>query len=457
MNSTFLKVLPVAAALLLAVSCGEDAQDDSGVVVNPEPETANVVNTIPTAPDNLTPATPVDDEEGEPFTLKVIADNSLSKIAYTDDGATVNMQFDESDLGCEMSVYDDSKTHSTTMTLQSIDASGNGIFNGNWGKNGAPAEGTKLTAVINYIKDEEHESMSSSISITDLMARCRHNYYGTFNYITNNSVTLYDNLAYIEFKLADSQKQVYVNGSWYNLGLDNHMAWVAVDASNPVKTRIKGSKTLIPGYIYTLSFPDYVDLGQTVDGKVILWKTENETKSKYASNVGFDRFEFEGNYHTIFHYDIAKLFGTSIDATTDRLPTLGEYDALDELFQSYDNTEGHRGVWFGNDYGSLFLPACGTGGYKCENIPNVGWIESDEYTSNPYDDRGKTGYYWIIDDDPMHDAHVTFTVSLGKAGRMVLSLKRPSSQDGGGEGGGNNSNYYYIPYCSVRLVRGLSN
>ena len=457
MKSTFLKILPIAAALLLAVSCGEDAQDDSGVVVNPEPETANVVNTIPTAPDNLTPATPVDDEEGEPFTLKVVADNSLSKLSYTDDGATVNMQFDESDLGCEMSVYDDSKTHSTTMTLQSIDASGNGIFNGNWGKNGAPAEGTKLTAVINYIKDEEHESMSSSISITDLMARCRHNYYGTFNYITNNSVTLYDNLAYIEFKLADSQKQVYVNGSWYNLGLDNHMAWVAVDVSEPVKTRIKGTKTLAAGNIYQITCTDYVDMGQTVDDKILLWKTENETKSKYANNVGFDRFEFEGNYHTIFHYDIAKLFGTSVDVTTDRLPTGNEFDDLDDLFQSYDNTVGHKGACFGNDYGSLFLPACGYGG-NAKIYNSGGFTVSEEYTDNINDERGTKGYYWMINDGVWSpeqtgepgNGYIDFTISssIGKKVKKVLSLYRPGPGEGGGIEG-------YVPYFSVRLVRSL--
>ena len=357
MKCTFLKVLPVAAALLLAVSCGEDAQDDSGVVVNPEPETADVVTPIPPAPDNLTPATLVDDEEGEPFTLKVVADNSLSKLSYTDDGATVYIKFDTDDLGCEMSVYDDSKTHSTTMKLQSIDADGNGIFNGKWGKNGAPDEGTELTATIEY--NNGSDIMFSTSSVVDLMEKCPHQYRGTFRYITNNSVSLDDNMAYLEFTLSAEQKKVFVNDYWYDVNQETHKTWVAVDASNPVKTRIKGSKTLIPGYIYPLTCTDYVDMGQEVDGKIILWKTENETKTNYASNVGFDRFEFEGNYHTIYHYDIAKLFGTSIDATTDRLPTLGEYDALDELFQSYDNTEGHRGVWFGNDYGSLFLPACG--------------------------------------------------------------------------------------------------
>ena len=441
MNSTFLKVLPVAAALLLAVSCGEDAQDDSGVVVNPEPETANVVNTIPTAPDNLTPATPVDDEEGEPFTLKVVADNSLSKLSYTDDGTTVYIKFDTDDLGCEMSVYDDSKTHSTTMTLQSIDASGNGIFNGNWGKNGAPDEGTELNATIAY--NNGSNIMVSTSSVVDLMENCPHQYRGTFRYITDNCVSLDDNMAYLEFTLSAEQKQVFVNDNWYDVNQETHKTWVAVDASNPVKTRIKGSKTLIPGYIYPLTCTDYVDLGQTVDGKIILWKTENETKSKYVNNVGFDRFEFEGNYHTIYDRDIARLFGMSVDVTSDRLPTGNEFDDLDEFYVSCDNTVGHKGACFGNDHGSLFLPACGMGGYEING--GTGAV-SNEYTENPFDDRGKTGYYWMISTNEYYDAHVDFTISFSKKNKLLKRYQPDGHQGAGGD---------YDPYYSVRLVRGL--
>ena len=445
MNSTFLKVLPVAAALLLAVSCGEDAQDDSGVVVNPEPETANVVNTIPTAPDNLTPATPVDDEEGEPFTLKVVADNSLSKLSYNDDGTTVYIKFDTDDLGCEMSVYDDSKTHSTTMTLQSIDASGNGIFNGNWGKNGAPAEGTELNATIAY--NNGSNIMVSTSSVVNLMENCPHQYRGTFRYITDNCVSLDDNMAYLEFTLSAEQKQVFVNDNWYDVNQETHKTWVAVDASNPVKTRIKGSKTLIPGYIYPLTCTDYVDLGQTVDGKVILWKTENETTE---IDGGTHSFEYEGNDYAIYRYRVYETFGTSVNVTTDRLPSGNEYDALDDLFLYYKNTPGERGAWFGNSYGSLFLPACGRGREEVEI--GVGSTYIGDY------DQGTMGFYWMIhdgtnwnDDGDPTGAYIDFTIeenNTSKAAKKALKRYQPQGNEGGGM-------FYEVPYYSVRLVRGL--
>ena len=58
MKWTFMKTLPIAAVMLLAVSCDKDEYDDSDVFVAPEVESVDGDNAKPTAPEEITPDTP---------------------------------------------------------------------------------------------------------------------------------------------------------------------------------------------------------------------------------------------------------------------------------------------------------------------------------------------------------------------------------------------------------------
>ena len=84
MKSTFLKFLPIAAAVLLATSCSKDNDGDNSIATDPVVETQNFAS--PT------------ESTAIPFTIKVVTGGSLSKIGYNDDGGKVQPSFSDGDV-----------------------------------------------------------------------------------------------------------------------------------------------------------------------------------------------------------------------------------------------------------------------------------------------------------------------------------------------------------------------
>ena len=381
MKRTLLTFLPIAAALLLATSCSKDTDDN--IVNNPAP--------VETQKD-ASPAEP----KTVPFSIDVVPGGSLSKIAYNDEGTTVSVKFDNDDItaGLTMSVTDG--TNSTTLTLTAVDVDGKGTFTGSWSEE--PSDNTELTATVAY--NSSSTVVNSTESVKKLMETCAHTYKGTFNYQTSgdNSVTLTDDRAYIEFTLAEGQKKVSVNGQWYDVDQTTHKAYVAVEGNTEVTTRIKGKKTLKAGKIYTIECTDVVDLGLSV-----LWCTSNATSSETDQKT----------------WEEAKTLANSIEGyalpTADNFRELTGEKSLEGVTVTKEWKSGDgaaAGYTFSTDYGSVFFPAAGLDGG---------------------DNAGSEGYYWSGGSYGGGTAYVLYffeNAALVSSGRVDLE-------------------------CSVRLVRGL--
>ena len=257
MKRTLLTILPIAAALLLATSCSKDSDTDNIIVNNPTPvETQNVAS--PTESDAI------------PFSIKVVTGNSLSKIAYTDNG-TVTPSFTAGDVTAKLAMtISEGTTELGTLTLQ--DANGN--FSGNLTT--APSkDGATLTATITTTG----EATSSTVSITDLMANCAHTYTGSFVYKTDTKVMLTDDKAYIEIIMSPLQHNIDVTfgSDIQNFAMsDDGKVWIAVDDGTTFTMNFTDEKTTTAGRITTIKREGLVDLGLS-DGT--LWADANATSN----------------------------------------------------------------------------------------------------------------------------------------------------------------------------------
>ena len=392
MKKTFLKMLPVVAAVLLATSCSKDSDGDSSVapvIDTPDPVIEDVVDNQP---------------KTVPFSIDVVSGGTLSKIGYADNSTVgenaVTMKFTDEDVTNKLKMTvsykkDESTTVSTNLTLEVANEDGSGTFRGGWDEGDEPSKGTTLTATVVY--NGESTVVSSTESVQKLMKQCKHTYCGSFEYINEKTVTLKDDRAYIEFDLEETQFKVYVNGSWYDLAKGK--GCVAVEGGKEVQTRIKGSKTLKAGKIYQIKYKGYVDLGQTVDGKKILWKTTNETSDDASSTYNGSDTRYTGQAYYTFSAATSK-FSTSGDGP--RLPSQNELTALKNMFTTsmWDATNG--GVNFSNDYGSVFFPAAGyNGGGNRDG--SYGYYWSRETAG---DDGKKASALYFSSSDPGVAAHL---------------------------------------------------
>ena len=98
MTKKFLKVLPLAAAVLLATSCSKDDNNEEVNIEN-QPKAEKVVI---------------------PFSVKVNTGNSISKIAYTQDGNDVskfNVNFTDEDINTEMNIASEGNIEPSILKL----------------------------------------------------------------------------------------------------------------------------------------------------------------------------------------------------------------------------------------------------------------------------------------------------------------------------------------------------
>ena len=259
MKRTFLKFLPIAAAVLLATSCSKDNDGDNSVVNNPDPvETQNVASST--------------ESNAVPFSIKVVTGNSLSKIGYTDadnDGngkkeVTPAFTTDDVSNGLTMTISNGT-TPLGTLTLKNAD----GTFEGTLDPE--PTDGTELTATIKY--SESSTTTTSTTSIADLMENCAHTYSGEFKYKTDNTVMLTDNNAYIEIIMSSLQHDIdlTIGGTPQNFAMANGKVWIAVANGTTFTTNFTAEKTCTAGKITTIDRAGFVDLG--IEG--ILWADRN--------------------------------------------------------------------------------------------------------------------------------------------------------------------------------------
>lgn len=410
MKKSFIKLLPLMAAVMLATSCSKD--DD---------------NTVQTSDEQKPDIT----SNGIPFSIKAVAtySNTLSKIAYSDDTETqiVTMKFETSDVDNNIYMYVNSadNTHKATLWLTKVDDEGNGIFDGSWDEQGGePDAGTTLTATVVY--NYGHTINYSTTSLADLMSKCAHNYTATFTFGSATSVTLEDNMAYLEFILAPEQNQVYLNGAWRDINPDSHKYWYAAEGGTKVTTRLKGEKTLVAGNVYTISCKNYVDLGQNTEinnvSKILLWRTSNDGRWEKPSSERVD-----------------------VNSTNDRCPTLQEFEQLDELDDEIGVDENNiKGIRFYNDHGSLFLQARGY------------YYDDGKSLLGTWEEENELGQYWIAPQEDGKKSFMKFRITTSKAKSLSLTKKnRMSMISYSVYTGAQGSVFDPKTYYTARLVKAL--
>lgn len=168
MKKSLLKFLPFVAAVLLATSCSEDETINENNIADAQNNTVEI-----------------------PISLKIANANSLSKVAFTNDGSTIN--FEETDLA----------TVKLTVTGDGVSGSLDLVNDG----------GYKFSGMLSVEKEKESEfvtdgvdlqgtftqtkgSETSNTDFNELLNNCAHTYNTTFK-STDNSLELIDQNFYV--------------------------------------------------------------------------------------------------------------------------------------------------------------------------------------------------------------------------------------------------------------------
>jgi uncharacterized protein (TIGR02145 family) len=374
MKTSFFRILPLTAAVLLATSCSKDENNDKEVVNN---SPANVV--IEKSVVKI------------PFSVKVNQGKTLSKIAYSGSESSVTVSFTEDDVnnGTTLTVTGEGITESTlTLEKQGDSYVFKGDINLSSDEYKASFESGDITLTGSF-GTAETTTKSSTVSLADLMENCNHQYLATFK-SDATSIDLYDQNSYIEFTVAKGQYKVNIGENWYPEGegkiIDQELnkLWVVVPSGSVSGHFIKAGSTVDAGKIYTITRTDVIDLGV---GNV-LWKTTNETSgtaTSYSQSDAATSVYKDEKYYT--WSDAKDAFGTSDapkEGSSFRLPTEEEFQALAALDNNTDlvTVNGMSCKEFSNDKGALFLPAAGLNGGDLAD--NEGYYWSGETPSGKY-------------------------------------------------------------------------
>ena len=368
MKKTFLRILPLAAAVLLATSCSKDNDNnDTELQPNPEPvvsvEESNTV-TIP-------------------FRVAVKSGESLSKITYTPDGDSktkVERKFVAGDKGTTMTVT--SKTsgetaaiQSTTLTLDSDDEFATCYFSGTFevlSDSAADFKDGKITLTGTFGAAVSEPTWNTS-SLADLMTSCSHAYKATF--VSDASdISLVDQNAYLAITMSVYQHKLDVtSGTKAECGVNNEgKVWVAVPSNQELTLNFlsKTAAEVQAGHIYTINRAGFVDLG-TGDGT--LWADANVTGGEGTGNNG------------IYYYTYEQAQALSVT-----LPSPTEINNLVDNCNWVNTTKGDLNGYIVYKQG---------GSNSVDNDPHIfipayGWIGTD----GKQGDYNVIGDYWAEDD-----------------------------------------------------------
>ena len=383
MKKTFLTFLPVAAAILLATSCGKD--DDNGQVVNnikEQPSTTELVQQ---------PTTNVEENAyvSIPFSVGIASGEGLSKITCTTEEVegkkVVHRSFDDGDLGKTLAVTGDDIDDSELKLVK--DEGGNFKFSGNIKVKEEKvadfeAGNVKMRGVFGA---ELTEPKVSIVSLNDVMTLYAYEVCDEFSSNAEN-IELVDQNAYLHFKLATTQKRLKldianspfeygnkvveeVDQEPFKVAADWKELWVAIPGGSKVKGNLVSTegRTANAGLIINIDRHDVVDM--QIEGCTVLWKTTNETTGGTPYNQSDAATSPYKNEH-YYTWAQACAFGrmdgeTYADGSADpfRLPTKTEFEKLATTADNsrYVEYNGMSCEKFSTDYGELFFPAASDG------------------------------------------------------------------------------------------------
>ncbi len=320
MTKRFLKVLPLAAAVLLATSCSKDDNNEEVNIEN-QPKAEKVVI---------------------PFSVKVNTGNSISKIAYTEDGNDVskfNVSFTVEDLNTIMRITSEGNIEETDLIL--VKDGDNFVFKGEITLAEGKTEedfnnGFEITGSFG---EAGTSIVTSTTSLADVMGKCSHQYTSTFS-SNDATINLDDNYAYLEMSCSAQQTkfQLTIGDNTVDYTPNaNKKIWIAVPNGTSVTGNMIKSMTVVGGKVYRADRTDVVDLGP---GTSVLWTLEN---------VGDIMSWSDATSGVTTKYGAGKGY---------RLPTQTE---LEFLKNSCTYQYAYPNFTFTNGYGSITLRAYGHG------------------------------------------------------------------------------------------------
>jgi hypothetical protein len=378
MKKTFLKFLPLTAAVLFATSCSKDENNDEKNIEN-QPKVEKVVI---------------------PFSVKVNTGNSISKIAYTQNGDNVsqfNVNFEDDDVkegsAITMNITgDDIEDGTLTLTKAGSDFKFEGDITLAEGKTEADFTNGSIS-ISGSFGTAGTTTVTSTTSLADVMSNCSHQYTTTF--VSNaTTIELNDNYAYLEISCASTQTkfQLTIGGAAqdYTPNTTNKKIWIAVPNGTSVTGNMIKTMTVVGGKVYRADRTKEVDLGP---GFTVLWTLKNLGASSpnvfgnyYAwGDVNGYAWGSGHNFNTSVSNenfgDAATAYATANNwGTGYRMPTDGECQTLANIKSSTKEGDNYSftnsGATFKTAYGSVFLPAAGyCNGTGRSNV-------------------GSEGYYW---------------------------------------------------------------
>lgn len=335
MKKSFLKFLPLMAAVMLTTACSKDDENQDMV-----------------SPDNKEQIA-----KGEliPFSIKVATNHKLSKAGSfsEDENKNIDIAFHANDVNTLKMTLQSSVDFGQVayLTLTNI----NGTFEGE-----IPASwvGQTIKATVGLLNGS---AISSDISLLDLMGKCNHPLEGEFKVGTNDILELTDKNAYFEIKMSPLQHKldVSINGAEKTVDLSQDgIVWIAVNTSTysfaDFKTNFytKAQDNIKPGQIYTINREGFVDLGLS---NGTLWADKN---------VGATTYDGIGDYKT---FDEAIALGLTLPEYDEDEAT-GDFKTLwDECFSNAEYEDNKfigltffkkkNGTYNKNKDPYIFLPA----------------------------------------------------------------------------------------------------
>lgn len=340
MTKVFLKVLPFAAAVLFLASCSKDDSNDEKSVEN-QPKVEKVVI---------------------PFSVKVNTGNSISKIAYAQDGNDVSkftVNFTDDDKGTKMHIVSADNIEETDLVL---DKEGdNFVFKGEITLAEDKTEDDFLNGfdITGSFGEAGDAVVQSTTSLADAMSNCSHQYTSTFK-SNAETINLDDNYAYLEFLLSSNQTKFNLtiggNSADYTPN-SNKKIWFAIPNGTEVTGNLVKTMTVAGGKVYRADRTDVVDLGPSVS---VLWTLKNigaststDFGNEYSWNTGVTPIPIPDGY---------------------RMPSNAEFTAM--VNASTSKNWENNGRTYKNDYGSVYFPAAGHDGHQGQNY-NAWYWSSD--------------------------------------------------------------------------------
>ncbi len=473
MKKTFLRILPVVAAVLLATSCSKDDDGNINSVDTPQTTDANIP----------TPEQPAEQAKTVkiPFSVKVDGGESLSKITYVatpiEEGSDkvywnkVSRTFDDDDLS--------TGEHPISLTVKGA-AEGSGITEstipltkGTDGKyyfegdievsseKVADFNGETGIALVGEFSVTGTALPTSSVeSLAALMASCSHTYKTKDGDFTSKStsITLYDRNVYLAVQMSKLQHVLDVKIgdaalSDCKLNSDGQV-WIALEGGKSVATNFlsKSASEVAAGHIYTIDRSGFVDLG--ISGG-ILWADHNigatnpwdygdyyawgetDTKTdyswstyrygsasnaltKYCNNSSFGNYVFADSYTVLGKYTITEgeePVDDDIAHVKDSkwsMPTTADFAALNNSCHWVWTAKYDDKTYNGEDAaGYIVYKKKSSGEYSLSDahifLPAAGY----RYGADLYD-AGSGGTYWsssLYTDLPSRAYDLTFLSS----------------------------------------------